>query len=136
MPTKIGRLLMVQQESGLVIRDQPAPRSQSGGEGGGGDGAFITNLRRRKVDTYAVTEDELTSIGTQYRQANSLFSLASITFGAMLSAFLSSKEAPNWPVLLILTFAALAFLGMGIWVHLTRKTLLQRIKDQTTAPDK
>lgn len=126
---------MVQQEYGSVIRDQPAPESQSGGEGGGGKGAYITNLRRRKVDTYAVTEDELTSIGTQNWQASALFSLASIAFGAMLSAILTPKADLNWPVLLILLLAALAFVGVGIWVHRTRTTLLKRIKDQSSAHD-
>lgn len=122
---------MAQQEYGSVISDQPAPHAQSGGEGGAGAGAYITNLRRRKVDTYAVTEDELTSIDTQNRLVSALFSVASIIAGAMLSAFLTWQDDPNWAVLWILLSAALTFVGFGIWVHRTRTTLLKRIKDQT-----
>ena len=122
---------MASQEKDGVIRDQSLPQSQLGGKGGGGEGAYITRLRRRQVHTYAVTEDELTSIDTQYWQVNSLFSLASLTLGGLLSAALTWETHENWPVLCVLFAAALAFGGFGFWVHRTRTTLLKRIKDQT-----
>ena len=126
---------MASQEEGGVIRDQSLPQYQLGGKGGGGKGAYITRLRRRQVDTYAVTEDELSSIDTQYWLANSLFSSASLALGGLLSAALTWQTHGNWPVMGILFAVALAFGGFGIWVHRTRTTLLKKIKDQTVPRD-
>ena len=126
---------MASQEEGDVIRDQSLRQYQLGGKGGGGKGAYITRLRRRQVDTYAVTEDELSSIDTQYWLANSLFSFASLALGGLLSAALTWQTHGNWPVMGILFAVALAFGGFGIWVHRTRTTLLKKIKDQTVPRD-
>lgn len=126
---------MAPQQKGGVIRDQPSPKSQSGDEGRGGDGAYITHLKRRQVDIYAVTEDELTCVDTQYWLANIHFSLAFLALGGMLSAFLAWETHHNWPLQGVLFVAALAFGSLGIWVHRTRTTLIEKIKEQTLGPD-
>ena len=116
---------------GEVIRTEPESHPELGGEGGGGEGAYVTNLRRRQVDTYAVTEDELTSIDNQYWQASVLFSLATLALGGMLSTVLASDDGGRWTLFGVLLVAAIAFGGMGAWIHRSRKTLLNRIKKQT-----
>ena len=126
---------MAPQEEGGVIRDQPSPESQSGSKGRVGDGAYITHLRRRQVDTYAVTETELSSIDTKYWQANTHFSLASLALGGMLSAVLTWQTHRNWPVLVVLFATACAFVALGVWIHRTRRTLLKGIKEQTLPRD-
>ena len=117
------------------VRREPPPQSQAGGDGGGGDDAYVTRLRRRQVDTYAVTEDEITSIDTQYWQASALFSLASVAAGGILSTVFAWETSGNWTLLGLLIAGALAFASIGLWVHRTRKSLLRRIKEQTLHHD-
>ena len=121
-----------QEDTSGVIRGQPSPESQVSGKGGaGGAGAYITRLRRRRVDTYAVTEDELTSIDTQHWQTTALFSASSLAMGGLLSTLLTWESNENSALPGVLLLAALAFGGFGFWVHRTRRTLLKKIKDQT-----
>lgn len=126
---------MVTQEEGGETRDQVRPQSQSGDKGGVGDSAYTTHLRSRKVEIYAVTEDELTNIDTYYSWANALFAVASLALSGVLSVVLTWQTHCNWPLLGILCLVALASGGFGIWVHRTRTTLLKRIKNQTLPED-
>ena len=121
---------MEKSEETGIIRSAASPESQPGGQGGGGDGAYVTNLRRRQVNTYAVTEDELTSIDTQYWQASAALSLAFLLVGVVLNIILTGGAAEKEPLLYSLSTVSLAFGGFGIWLHRTRKSLLNRIKDQ------
>ena len=132
MPSQeeVGTPRVEQQEEKVVIRYDPSPQTQPG-KGGGDGSAYITNLRRRKVDTYAVTEDELNSIDIQYWQASVLFSLACLAVGGMLSMLLSWDASGDWSLLCLLCIVAFVFGLIGIWIHRTRKTLLERIKTQT-----
>lgn len=114
-----------------VIRGELAAETQPAGEHGGDGSAYATRLRRRELDTYEVTEDELSSIDIQHSQASSLFSFASLALGGLLSTALTWGTGHNWALLSVLTVTALAFGAMGLWVLRTRNTLLDRIKEQT-----
>ena len=126
---------MENSEEADIFRSEASPESQPGGQGGvGDDGAFVTHLSIRQVDTFVVTKDELTSIDTQYWQASALFSAAMLFAGVVLNTIATGDDADSGLLLYLLGAAALAFGGFGFWHHQTRQSLLNQIKDQTVPP--